>query len=127
MRLSRAQFEKMVASSAAAVIRSLPDDLRERARQVIFAAEERPSREQEENADEGEGDLLGLYEGTPLVERRIDDAYSGPDRITLFRIPLLEMCGSMKELREEIRITIIHELGHYFGFGEGELERRGLG
>jgi predicted Zn-dependent protease with MMP-like domain len=127
MRVSRAQFEKMVASSAATIIRSLPDDLRERARQVIIAAAERPSREQEESAEEGEGELLGLYEGTPLVERRIDDAYSGPDRITLFRIPLLDMCASMKELREEIRITIIHELGHYFGFDEGELARRGLG
>ncbi len=127
MKLSRAQFEKLVAASAAAIIRSLPDDLRESAASVIITAAERPTADQMDGADDGEADLLGLYEGTPLVERRIDDAYIGPDRITLFRIPLLDMCEGMKELREEIRITIIHELGHYFGFDEGELERRGLG
>lgn len=127
MNLSRAQFEKLVAAAAASIVNSLPDDLREKAGQVIITAAEYPTGEQAGEAGDGEGDLLGLYEGTPLVERRVDDAYTGPDRITLFRIPLLEMCVDMSELREEIRITIIHELGHYFGFDEGELEKRGLG
>ena len=47
------------------------------------------------------------------------------DRITLFRVPLMESCRTMEELREEIRITLLHELGHYFGFEENDLEERG--
>jgi len=60
------------------------------------------------------------------VDRSIDDTLLAPDRITLFRIPFAEMCANERELREEIRLTIIHELGHFFGFEEGDLEERGL-
>ncbi len=53
----------------------------------------------------------------------MDDSGNLPDRITLFRIPLAS-CGTTADLRREIRITILHELGHFFGFGEGDLEDR---
>ncbi len=130
MHLSRTQFELMVFDVAAKIVASLPDDLRDKAGNVMFAVEDRPTREQmesvEDDGDTGD-DLLGLYEGTPLTERTIDDMRIVPDRITLFRIPLLDMCRSRKELHGEIRLTIIHELAHFFGFEERDLEERGLG
>jgi predicted Zn-dependent protease with MMP-like domain len=69
-------------------------------------------------------DLYGLYEGTPLPERG-DMAGALPDRITIFRIPLEEDFDDGAELEEEIRITVLHELGHYFGLDEDRLSELG--
>jgi len=69
-------------------------------------------------------DLYGLYEGTPLPERG-DMAGALPDRITIFRIPLEEDFEDGAELEEEIRITVLHELGHYFGLDEDRLSELG--
>ncbi len=65
-------------------------------------------------------DLFGLYEGIPLPERG-DMAGALPDRITIFRLPLEEEFGDPGELEREIRITVLHELGHYFGLDEERL------
>ena len=65
-------------------------------------------------------DLFGLYEGIPLPERG-DMAGSLPDRITIFRLPLEDEFGDPGELEREIRITVLHELGHYFGLDEERL------
>ena len=69
-------------------------------------------------------DLLGLYHGVPLPERG-DMAGSLPDRISIYRVPLEECFPDPAELREEIRITVLHELGHYFGLDEDRLEELG--
>ncbi|CAA9553616.1 MAG: hypothetical protein AVDCRST_MAG87-1051 [uncultured Thermomicrobiales bacterium] len=71
-------------------------------------------------------DLLGLYQGIPLTDR--DSAYSLviPDRITIFVGPLARSGGSRRELDDQIRITILHELGHHLGFDENGLESLGL-
>jgi len=124
MRIERNRFESMVRGTIRSVIDTLPEDLRERAREVIFEIADRPTREQAER--EGADDLLGLYEGTSLIDRHIDFPPVSPDRIYIFRIPLMEMCRDERELRSEVRITVIHELGHYFGFDEPDLERLGL-
>ena len=65
-------------------------------------------------------DLFGLYEGIPLPERG-DMAGTLPDRITIFRLPLEEEFTDPEELEREIRITVLHELGHYFGLDEDRL------
>ncbi len=77
-------------------------------------------------ADEypGDPDLYGLYEGIPLPERG-DMAGALPDTITIFRVPLEHDFGDPRELEEEIRITVLHELGHYFGLDEGRLTELG--
>ena len=62
-------------------------------------------------------DLFGLYHGTPLPERG-DMSGHLPDKISIYRIPLEESFPDADELREEIRITVLHELGHYFGLDE---------
>jgi predicted Zn-dependent protease with MMP-like domain len=71
-----------------------------------------------------EPDLYGLYEGVPLPERTGQDTGTLPDRIAIFRRPLEEDFPDPAELEQEIRITVLHELAHYFGFDEhriGEL------
>ena len=65
-------------------------------------------------------DLLGLYHGVPLTERG-DMAGVLPDTISIYRIPLEESFPDPGELREEIRITVLHELGHYFGLDEEQI------
>jgi predicted Zn-dependent protease with MMP-like domain len=69
-------------------------------------------------------DLYGLYEGIPLPERG-DMAGALPDTITIFRGPLQEDFDDPRELEEEIRITVLHELGHYFGLDENRLTELG--
>ena len=69
-------------------------------------------------------DLFGLYEGVPLPERG-DDAGLMPDRITIYRRPLQEEFPDPDELEREIRITVLHELGHYFGLDEDRLSELG--
>ena len=69
-------------------------------------------------------DLFGLYEGIPLPERG-DMAGELPDRITIFRIPLEEEFPDPADLEREIRITVLHEIGHYFGLGEDRLTQLG--
>jgi predicted Zn-dependent protease with MMP-like domain len=69
-------------------------------------------------------DLFGLYEGTPLPERG-DTAGRLPDRIAIYRLPLEETFEDPEELEEEIYITVLHELAHYFGLDEERLEQLG--
>ena len=73
-------------------------------------------------------DLFGLYHGVPLPER--GSGYGGqlPDKISVYRLPLEDEFGDdSDELREEIRITVLHELAHYFGIDEDRLEELGYG
>lgn len=73
---------------------------------------------EDENPDDP--DLLGLYQGVPLPERG-DVAGVLPDKISIYRLPLEESFPDPAELREEIRITVLHELAHYFGLDEERL------
>jgi predicted Zn-dependent protease with MMP-like domain len=124
MRIARTTFERLVREENNRVLKSLSPDLRAMAEKVTIVIADRPSP-RERDGDSGD-DLLGLYEGISLTDRHVDDMEAVADQITLFRFPLMDLCDTAKELRKEIRITIIHELGHYFGFEEGELEERGL-
>jgi predicted Zn-dependent protease with MMP-like domain len=73
---------------------------------------------EDENAEDP--DLFGLYDGVPLPERG-DMAGLPPDTISIYRVPLEESFPDPGELREEIRITVLHELAHYFGLDEQQL------
>jgi predicted Zn-dependent protease with MMP-like domain len=100
---------------AARALRSLPPELQAAIRNVEITVEE-------EHPDDP--DLFGLYEGVPLPDRG-DWAGAMPDRIRIFRRPLVESFSDPRELEEEIRITVLHELGHYFGLDEEELDNLG--
>lgn len=72
--------------------------------------------------------LLGLYEGVPLTERDSWwDAGSLPDRITIFRRPILDICTSRQEVIDEVVITVVHEIAHHFGIGDDRLHELGWG
>lgn len=81
----------------------------------------------EPEAPEGMPPLLGLYEGIPLTER--DTHYVGvlPDRIYIFRNPILRLCSTRAEAVEQIRITVIHEIAHHFGIDDARLHELGWG
>lgn len=70
--------------------------------------------------------LLGRYEGIPLTKR--DRGYEGmvmPDRITIFRLPILACCATEAEVVRQVRITVVHEVGHHFGIGDARLHELG--
>lgn len=74
--------------------------------------------------DDPDDVLFGLYEGVPLTERRHDDVLL-PDQITIFWRPLLEWAESEDEVVEEVRVTVLHEIGHFFGLDEDRLDELG--
>jgi predicted Zn-dependent protease with MMP-like domain len=103
------------AEHVARAVAALPPELREAIQNVEITVEE-------EHPDDP--DIFGLYEGVPLPERG-DWAGSLPDRIRIFRKPLVESFSDPAELEEEIRVTVLHELAHYFGLDEDQLENLG--
>jgi predicted Zn-dependent protease with MMP-like domain len=98
----------------------VPPELMAMLDNVVFLVEEEPPAD--------DPDLLGIYEGTPLTER--GDWWgqgSLPDRITLFRGPLTRMCEDTDDLRDEITVTVVHEIAHHFGIEEEALHELGWG
>ncbi len=79
---------------------------------------------EEEDADEP--DLLGLYVGVPETERGHEEPFE-PTRIIIFRLPLLRLTNDPATLRKEIRITVLHEIGHHFGISDERLDELGYG
>ena len=109
------------------VIDRLPRSFRERLLNVEFVVEERPSIEllRAEGLDPRHDTLYGIYQGIPLPDRSSLDPPLLPDKITIFAEPLLEDFPDPDELREEIRLTVLHEIAHYFGMDEEEIEDLG--
>jgi len=124
MHVSSERFEALAFEEADAVLAQLSPDLRAEAETVLLLVEDRAERDQ--TARPGYV-TLGLYEGVPLVERHADSTLLQPDRITLFRLPLQGLARTETELRRQLRKTLIHELGHFFGFDEEQLQARGWG
>lgn len=79
-----------------------------------------------EDANDEDPELLGLYEGIPQTERW-DYAGVLPDRIAIYRVPLCEMCADERELVEEVKITVVHELAHHLGIDDRRLHELGWG
>ena len=116
-----------IRKEVARLIDRLPRQFREQLRNVEFVVEDRPSEELllAEELDPEEETLYGLYQGIPLPERSSLDPPLLPDKITIFAEPLLEDFPDLEELREEIRLTVLHEIAHYFGMDEEEIEDLG--
>ncbi len=74
--------------------------------------------------DDNEQNLLGVFEGIPLIDRYNDQSYM-PDVITIYEKPLIEISNSIEELKVNIRETVLHEVAHYFGIDDGDLEKMG--
>jgi predicted Zn-dependent protease with MMP-like domain len=71
--------------------------------------------------------LLGLYQGVPLTSRGANYVAAMPDRISIYRLPILSICGSPQEIVEQVRITVVHEVAHHFGIEDDRLHALGYG
>lgn len=114
--LTRAEFELVVAEA----LESLPKRFADLIENVVVTVEEEPTAEDLESGDDDDSELLGIYRGVALTERTHDDPLL-PDEIAVFRGPIGRVAGNRREAVEEVRKTVIHELGHYFGLGDDEL------
>jgi len=108
-------------------VASIPDALRAQLANVDVLVEEWPSAADLQAAEVPEGyTLFGLYSGVPLTERTSGYNMVLPDRITIYRGPLLAAFADVEELKGEIRATVIHEFAHFFGLSDADLERLGV-
>ena len=119
IRVSEEEFEGLVGEA----LDSLPEEFAELLDNVAVVVEESPAVEdlaQVGMAPEEADELLGLYQGVALPER--DSFYSAlPDRVVIYRRSILLACSSRREVVREVRDTVIHELGHYFGMDEEQM------
>lgn len=117
--MNRKAFERVAAREFA----GLPAGIRGRLENVEIVIRSRPGKRELEEADPGEGDLLGLYVGTPLDARAAGPGIALPDRIYLFRKAIEEEAeGDPDAVARVIRETLLHEIAHHFGFSEDDVE-----
>jgi predicted Zn-dependent protease with MMP-like domain len=111
--MSSERFEELVSEA----LDDVPTELADLIDNCVVLVEDHPP------ADDPH--LLGVYVGIPLTER--DSAYTMtlPDRITIFRLPLLDLCDSEEQVREEVHITVVHEIAHHFGIDDEALHELG--
>src|SRR5687768_3790427 len=117
--MKREQFERLVVEA----VTLIPKRFRREMKNLALVVEEEPSAELLDEMDiELPDSLYGLYQGTPLPERTWGYGNTLPDRITIFQRPIEEDCEDEDEMRAVIGETLIHEVGHYFGLSEAEIE-----
>jgi predicted Zn-dependent protease with MMP-like domain len=107
--LPRYRFEQLVADA----LDDLPDELAGVLDNVVVRVADR---------DHDDPELLGLYDGVPHTERT---GHEGPDVVTIFRLPLCELCDDVDDLAEEVYVTVIHELAHAAGIDDDRLHELG--
>jgi predicted Zn-dependent protease with MMP-like domain len=113
LQLGASEFERLVVDE----LDLLPDDMVDGLENVIFVVEDRP--------ENGTLDTLGLYDGVALTERDQYGFGEMPDRIILYREPLLAACENLDELRHEVHVTLVHEIGHFYGIDDDRLHELG--
>lgn len=112
--MDHARFQQLVREA----VENLPEFFRERLQNVMVIVQDVPDPEiQRELGD----DLLGLYQGVPLTERSVFHEPLEPDLICIYQKNIESIADSEEEMRRQVRITVIHEIGHYFGLDEDQL------
>ena len=111
--LDEEAFERLVVDE----LDLLPDDMVDGLENVIFVTEARP--------EDGSLDLLGLYDGVAMTERGAYGFGELPDRIVLYREPLLAISEDLQELRDQIHVTLVHEIAHFYGLDDDQLHELG--
>ena len=111
--VDRDEFERLVVAE----LDELPDDMVDGLDNVVFVVEDRP--------EDGTLDLLGLYDGVSLMERGQYGFGEMPDRIILYREPLLAVSEDEEQLRDEIHVTLVHEIAHFYGIDDDRLHELG--
>ncbi|QHO71211.1 hypothetical protein BHD05_13870 [Marisediminicola antarctica] len=111
--MDAAAFEVLVIAE----LDELPDDMVDGLENVIFVTDDRP--------EDGSLDILGLYDGVALTERDRYGFGELPDRIILYREPLLAACADLDELKDQIHVTLVHEIAHFYGIDDDQLHELG--
>ena len=115
--MNRASFEELVAKA----LRTIPRKFKEKLENISVEVEDEASSETLEDVGIEDGTLYGLYQGVPLTERGWNYGNVLPDRIVIYQRPIEEDARNAEEIEEIVRDTVMHEIGHYFGFGDQEL------
>jgi predicted Zn-dependent protease with MMP-like domain len=117
--MTRDRFERLVEEA----LRDIPRRFRDAMKNVAVIVEDEPPDHVLHDMDIGpEDELFGLYEGTPLPERGASYGNTLPDRISIYQVPIEQACDTDDDIRICVAETVIHELGHYFGMSEEEIE-----
>jgi len=115
--MTRDRFVKVVEEA----LDSLPQEFRDRIRNVAILVEDLPAHQP--SPESGQGTLLlGIFHGVPLTRKSVFDLTAGPDHIVLYQKNIEAVCSTEAEVLEQIRLTLMHELGHYFGMDENQLK-----
>lgn len=118
-RLTKEEFSAIAESALAGI----PHTFRKRLKNISIIVQDYPTREDARSVGSSRRDLLGLFAGSGYPEKdRFFSPLSMPDKVFLYQRNLERYCSSKEELAEEIRKTLVHEIGHYFGLSEEELE-----
>jgi len=115
--MKREDFVKVVEET----LDSLPQEFRGRIRNVAVLVEDLPANQAPPQPGQERRLLLGLFHGVPRTRKSTFDLPRGPDHIVLYQKNIEAVCSTEAEVREQIRRTVIHELGHYFGMDENQL------
>ena len=115
--MDRLSFEKLVERS----LERLPGKFRDKLRNIMIEIEDEPSEEVLDDMGIEDGTLFGLYQGVPLTERDWNFGNVLPDRIVIYQRPIEGAASSPEEIEEIVLDTVVHEIGHYFGFDDAEL------
>jgi predicted Zn-dependent protease with MMP-like domain len=116
--MKREQFVKVVEE----VLDSLPQEFRRRIHNVSVLVEDMPPNQPSPQPGRPGRLTLGLFHGVPTTKKSVFDLATGPDYVVLYQKNIEAVCSSEAEVREQIRLTVIHELGHYFGMDENQLK-----
>ncbi len=116
--MKREHFVKVVEEA----LDSLPQEFRSRIQNVAVLVEDMPPNQSSPRPGQPRRLLLGVFHGVPTTKKSIFTLPSGPDHIVLYQKNIEAVCSSETEVREQIRLTVIHELGHYFGLDEEQLK-----
>jgi predicted Zn-dependent protease with MMP-like domain len=100
---------------------SLPEEFRSRIENVAILVEDFPANQRPPKLGQSRRLLLGIFHGVPATKRSVFDVSMGPAHIVLYQKNIEAVCSSEAEVRHQIRQTLIHELGHYFGMTEEQL------
>jgi predicted Zn-dependent protease with MMP-like domain len=116
--MKREEFRKVVAE----VMDSLPLEFRRRIANVAVLVEDRPAEQKPSKSGKPRTLLLGLFHGVPMTQKSTFSLPSGPDYVVLYQKNIEAICHNDAQVREQIRQTVIHEFGHYFGMTEEQLK-----
>jgi predicted Zn-dependent protease with MMP-like domain len=123
LRLTRSEFEQVVAKAIAGI----PREFRDKLENVVVTVQDWPDPQllEEMGLPSGRA-VFGIYQGIPLIKQSPYQTATFPHRITLFQGPLEQFCRTDNQLMRQIRKTVLHEIGHHFGISEQRLRELGV-